>query len=421
MVKPWRRAGRPPRAAPRAFRRYTAWMDTVLCLGSALELYHVARIADERPVRSDPFARRDPLRLRYARIGRLRGGAPSCDETALLLRQLDAFAPARLSDGMAPVAGLTAPLHVLVSGSTARWTTGIRMPHRASEALPPRSLVRVEPGLLLSSPEHMVLYAASKLDAVSLTWLASELCAVFSVHPTLRGPLLPARPLTTLERLAAYLESAVEQGAYGAKKALRAAGLAVERAASPREIAVCLAMTLPRAMGGRAIPKPVLNHRIDVDRRVGPIHGWDGFTVDACWPDAKLVVEYDSDAHHLDPRRRARDNDKRAALEEMGYRVIPISTKQYDTLQMADDAFQRVAHHLGVRNRAGEGRYDWQGRRSKLRLQLWRLLDRGVCATLHQRRGPSPAAASAEGAGVSAKQGFVLGEPHPEGPARGAL
>ena len=77
MVKPWRRAGRSPRAAPRAFRRYTAWMDTVLCLGSALELYPCRphRRRAPRALRT-PFARRDPLRLRYARIGRLRGGAP---------------------------------------------------------------------------------------------------------------------------------------------------------------------------------------------------------------------------------------------------------------------------------------------------------------------------------------------------------
>lgn len=231
----------------------------------------------------------------------------------------------------------------------------------------------------MSSPEHVFLQAAVRLGMVDLIWLACELCSLYTVHPRLQGDLLPARPLTTLPRLTAYIQKACELGGvFGAKKALRAAGYALARAASRREVALALLATLPRSMGGRAIPKPQLNYDIKIDKRLTSIHNWRSFTVDACWPEQKVVLEYDSDTHHLDPQRRARDNDKRDALKAMGYQVVVVSTKQYDSLVMVDDSLLRLCRYLGVRNRAGESRYDWQKRRSDLRRCLYRLDKHGI-------------------------------------------
>ena len=50
------------------------------------------------------------------------------------------------------------------------------------------------------------------------------------------------------------------------------------------------------------------------------------------------MIEYDSDTHHLKGWRRARDNDKREALRTMGYRVVEVSTQQFDSLVMVDDS-----------------------------------------------------------------------------------
>ena len=141
---------------------------------------------------------------------------------------------------------------------------------------------------------------------------------------------------------------------------------------------MALLATLPRSMGGRAIPKPQLNYDIKIDGRLGAIHNWRSFDVDACWPHEKVVLEYDSDTHHLKGWRRARDNDKREALRTMGYRVVEVSTQQFDSLVMVDDSLLRLCNYLGVRNRAGESRYDWQQRRSDLRRRLYRLDERGI-------------------------------------------
>ena len=125
---------------------------------------------------------------------------------------------------------------------------------------------------------------------------------------------------------------------------------------------------------------PQLNYSLAADHRLATIHNRSRayFSLDMCWPQNNLAVEYDSDEHHLDARRHASDNDKKAALGQMGYRVISISTEQAGRTVMTDDAVMRVASHLGVRNREGSCSYDWQSRRSTLRRRLRDLAINGL-------------------------------------------
>ena len=353
-------------------------MDTVICLKSAWEYWHVARVSDDPDLRADPVARCRSLDIARSRVVSLAGTAPGSASLSALQRGFAQFEAAWLSDGGRPMHGLTAPLHVLAArGGTYRQLEE-RVVHRVSSPLPAESLVRIENGLLASSPEHLYLQAAGRLDALELAWFASELCALFSIHPSGDGGLLPAQPLTTVKRLTSYLETACAMDVYGAKKALSSLRHVVEHAASRREIACALRMCLPRSWGGRGIPKAVLNYGLGVDKRLCSVHGWERMSLDMAWPDARLAVEYDSDSFHLDSRRRARDNDKRAVLEQMGWRVIPMSTRQFDSIVMSDDVFRRVGACLGVKNRAGETRYDWQARRSDLNRRLWKLCDSGI-------------------------------------------
>ena len=353
-------------------------MDTVLCLRSAWEYWHIARVVDDPDMRADPVARSKPLAIPRSRGVLLDVCAPCSAGLSMLQRGFAQFEAVNLSDGEHAVSGLTLPLHVLAAkGGTYRQVPG-RVIHRASLPLPAESLVGIEDGLMVSSPEHLYLQAACKLDALDLVWLASELCSVFSMHPTGAGGILPARPLTTLKKLTSYLEAACAAGVYGAKKALTCVPHAVECAASRREIACALRMSLPRSWGGRGIPKPVLNYGMSVDKRLASAHGWNRVSLDMAWPDARLALEYDSDSYHLDSRRRARDNDKRAVLGLMGWQVVPFSTRQFDSIVMSDDVFRRIGSFLGVKNRAGETRYDWQARRSCLNRRLWRLCENGA-------------------------------------------
>lgn len=353
-------------------------MDTVLCLRSAWEYWHIARVTDDPQLRADPVARRKPLNIPRSRAMLVPSHAPSSAELCALQRGFEQFEPLKLAHGAHALMGLTAPVHILVAaGATRRPVEGCVI-HQAHVPLPAGSLVCVENGLMLSSPEHLYLQSATKLDKLELTWFASELCSVFSLHPTDKDTLAPARSLTTLKRLSDYIQEASKFNPYGAKKALAGLTHAVEGAASRREIACALRMSLPRSWGGRGIPKPALNYALTIDKRHAAVHGWQRVSVDIAWPEAQLAMEYDSDTYHLDPRRRARDNDKRAVLERMGWRVVPFSTKQFDSIAMSDDTFRRIGVYLGVKNRSGESRYDWQSRRSQLMTRLWRLCENGV-------------------------------------------
>ena len=65
------------------------------------------------------------------------------------------------------------------------------------------------------------------------------------------------------------------------------------------------------------LPEPLLQYEIvDRDGRL--------WRVDFAWPDRKVAVEYDGFDWHSSPEALRRDRQKRAALEEIGWRIVSI-------------------------------------------------------------------------------------------------
>jgi hypothetical protein len=83
------------------------------------------------------------------------------------------------------------------------------------------------------------------------------------------------------------------------------------RAESPMESEARLVMI----DGG--LPTPVLQHQI-VDSR-GKLR-----RLDFAWPDEMVAAEYDSDAWHSGPEALRRDREKLAAVQDLGWTVVPI-------------------------------------------------------------------------------------------------
>lgn len=73
---------------------------------------------------------------------------------------------------------------------------------------------------------------------------------------------------------------------------------------------------LLRLLREARVPKPVAN---------APLVG---FEVDLLWPDARLVVEFDSFEYHGDRAAFERDRDRDAALAASGYLVIRVTWRQ---------------------------------------------------------------------------------------------
>lgn len=62
---------------------------------------------------------------------------------------------------------------------------------------------------------------------------------------------------------------------------------------------------------------------------------------DLCYPDLKLIIEYDGDQHARDPRQQARDLERREEIEELGYRILVIQKHHF--YDQPDRVLERIA------------------------------------------------------------------------------
>ncbi|WP_165056511.1 MULTISPECIES: DUF559 domain-containing protein [unclassified Adlercreutzia] len=120
--------------------------------------------------------------------------------------------------------------------------------------------------------------------------------------------------------------------------------------ASPRETDLVMRIALPSKWGGYGIGGARLNHRIEMGARAQSQTSQSYYVADMCWPEKKLVVEYDSDLH-LTSSGIAHDAAKRRALEAAGYKVITVTRLQLDSLLEMDRIARAIARHLGIRLR----------------------------------------------------------------------
>jgi very-short-patch-repair endonuclease len=139
----------------------------------------------------------------------------------------------------------------------------------------------------------------------------------------------------------AAVQQAGRRGIVGVRQLIP---LARPDAESPMESEARLAML----DGG--LPEPVLQHRI-IDR--------DGilWRVDFAWPDRMVAVEYDGYDWHSSPDALRQDRQKRAALEEIGWRVMSIVSD--DVRRRSTAMARRIDAQL--RRRVRRERAAWYG------------------------------------------------------------
>ena len=85
------------------------------------------------------------------------------------------------------------------------------------------------------------------------------------------------------------------------------------------------------------LPEPLLQHEIiDRDGRL--------WRVDFAWPDRRVAVEYDGFDWHSSTEALRRDRQKRAALEEIGWRTVSIVSD--DVRRQGDVMVRRIDAQL---------------------------------------------------------------------------
>lgn len=235
---------------------------------------------------------------------------------------------------------IRSPFHVLVPRWDASGSQPLFVAHRMYRRPPAHAFLPVGRGLYTVSPELCLAQIALHARAVEVIFLASALCGSFKIDPTVPNGLSPRRPIASRASIRRFIEK--NSGLNGVKPLRRCLDHITENAASPPEIFLRMAMTLPMRLGGFGLPNAHVNQRITPTRRAQRIAGRKTLVPDLLWPELKLDVEYDSDAQHLTSRQAMLDATKRLALESDGYKIITVTPLQLGSPTRLEDIAREI-------------------------------------------------------------------------------
>lgn len=242
---------------------------------------------------------------------------------------------------------LARPIDLMVPTAGRRSRDPAVCNHVCSAGLPPSSVTRIAEGAYVTNPELTFVNLGRTLGVPALTEYAMELCGRYAVTPWSEGGFEPRAPLCDTRGLEEFARGCV--GIHGVRRAIRAVGIAGEGSRSPAETMLYLLLCLPRSMFGYGLPKPLLNQRIDLPRTAQARLRKEYLLVDLLFSDEGLVVEYDSNAFHDTPAKLDRDDDRRAVLQDMGYKVVIVRAERLASYGRFDDLVRfTIGKRLGV-------------------------------------------------------------------------
>ncbi len=212
----------------------------------------------------------------------------------------------------------------------------------------PRSFMRIEDGLYVSTPEMAFCEMASVLSLERLIALGFELCGTYRRASTFGLARYDATPLTSPGALASFIEKSPQFK--GVKKARRALPCILAGSASPRESELAMLLCLPYSLGGYGLPHPTMNAEMPLPKNVAAT-GRSSLRCDLYWPAARLDVEYDSAEFHSAARLLANDSMRRIALESMDVTSVNLTAEHLRRASLFDEAAQGIARILGKRVR----------------------------------------------------------------------
>ena len=115
------------------------------------------------------------------------------------------------------------------------------------------------------------------------------------------------------------------------------------------ETFAAIILTTPPMLGGFGLGGARLNFRIDTTSEATRISKNSYFLCDIYWPNARLDVEYDSDAFHTGSARITKDARRRNALLSMGIQTLTLTREQITDAQSMIDFALIVAKKIGKR------------------------------------------------------------------------
>ena len=243
--------------------------------------------------------------------------------------------------------GLALPLSVMACKSTLRCQTDEMHCYIRSKNLPERSFLKLDEVVYISSPELCITQVAPSLSLERLIETINNLCAIYVQNPAATFFQSSRAPLTSVKAISSFVKKSPKLK--GARKVQQALQYALDCSNSPMESKLAVLCTLPLSLGGYALPKPQLNGEVHLSAQAEALYHMKSVRCDFVWYEQKIILEYDSNLSHLDPKQHAFDKQRRNALEMSGYKVISITAKDIQNYTAVDKTFRMIRKELGLR------------------------------------------------------------------------
>ena len=213
---------------------------------------------------------------------------------------------------------------------------------------PKASFYEISDGISVISPELLFVEMASRLGLIELLLLGYELAGSYELDPGSIDGFLKAVPLLSHRALDKVMRGL--KGYNGLRRARAAARYVLEHSASPMETLVALTLSLPRRLGGLGVPKPSLNHRIEIMPGSCPGYDKSAIVFDLFWESCALGLEYDSDAHHASIAKLHSDSKRRNAARSLGFDVLSMTSVEYANdaciIRMAEQVMRKHGRYM---------------------------------------------------------------------------
>ncbi|MDO5120153.1 MAG: hypothetical protein Q4D48_08700 [Coriobacteriales bacterium] len=211
--------------------------------------------------------------------------------------------------------------HVLVAQNGNRHDCKGLARHGWSAPLAPKSIVRVGPGIYMSTPEFTFLQLANVLPHLPLVLAGFALCSSYYIDPQTRK-VTQRSPISSVAELQTYLNRC--RGSRGVKRGRAALRCVTDGAESPQEVNQFLLMSLPVDMGGHGIEGLEMNYTVrveDADRGVLDRPDRTSFRIDMGCKELKKGAEYLGKDHESTVDE---DRERLNSLMALGHQVLQV-------------------------------------------------------------------------------------------------
>lgn len=221
--------------------------------------------------------------------------------------------------------------------------------HLCSHPIGGSHLIPIGPGIFITDLPLTMLQLAGMLSELELIKTLFAVCGTYlGATADGRGPkALPQHePFTSIEAIESCLKE--HEGARGSLKLRRALAYVRNGARSPMETALMMLLALPRSQGGLGIKDIEMDWRIDVVGRARELTRRGYFLCDIYLPKYRMNIEYNG-AYHDEDAQQAIDEERRRALEDMGYKLMVFTRHSLMNQAGFERAITSLMHMLGKR------------------------------------------------------------------------